>query len=210
MARAPAPRRPGLEPTRRAAVKPYHFLLHSPTLLPLPPLPLHSLHPFCCYLHSPSSDSCLPPPACTAPKSQTYEIRRALARRLAARSTAVRTPPARVGAIRTHPRTRVCPLKAARVGATWRPRAPSATPGPIRGPGEERGGGRRAARESGSLMRARACGGGPRGALAQHRARPLAPLASRGALALACHRVQCIGRWSARVSCDTRARLQHS
>ena len=67
------------------------------------------------------------------------------------------------------------------MGATWRPRAPSATPGPIRGPGEERGGGRRAAMESGSLMRARACGGGPRGALAQHRARPLAPLASRGA-----------------------------
>ena len=167
-----------------------------PPLLLLPPLP--------------PSDSCLPPPACTAPKSQTYEIRRALARRLAARSTAVRTPPARVGAIRTHPRTRGCPLKAARVGATWRPRAPSATPGPIRGPGEERGGGRRAAGERGSLMRARACGGGSRGALAQHRARPLAPLASRGALALAWHRVQCIGRWSARVSCDTRARLQHS
>ena len=75
-----------------------------PPLLLLPPLP--------------HSDSCLPRPACTTPKSQSYEICHALARRFADRSTAVRTPPARVGAIRTHPRTRGCPLKAARVGAT--------------------------------------------------------------------------------------------
>ena len=71
------------------------------------------------------------------------------------------------------------------------------------------GAGGRAAVRKGSLMRARACGGGSCGPLAKHRARPLAPLASRGALALAWHRVQCIGRWSERVSCDTRDRLQY-
>ena len=73
------------------------------------------------------------------------------------------------------------------MGATWRPRTPPATPGPIRGPGEERGGGRRAAAESGSLMRARACGGGSCGPPAWHRARPLVHVACVGASALMWH-----------------------
>ena len=90
----------------------------------------------------------LSPPAAPAQNPKFHVSRCARARRRTARSTAVRTPPARVGAIRTHPRTRRRPWRAARVGATWRPRAPFAPPGPLgaRGKRGEPVGGRRCER----------------------------------------------------------------
>ena len=79
----------------------------------------------------------LPPPSplplahpARARKNRTPAARRTFHRTSTARSTAVRTPPARAGAVRTRPRSRGAPRQAERVGATWRPRTPSAALGP--------------------------------------------------------------------------------
>ena len=111
-------------------------------------------------------------PASALEKIELRPARRALSRRPAARSTAVRTPPARAGAIRTRPRSRGAPHQAERVGATWRPRTPSAALGP-------RARGRREKWEGSGWARGLATRGADRAARARWRLVRSAGVASR-------------------------------